>query len=195
MNTRRKIDFILASKSAKRKQLLKKAGYKFDIIPSDIDENTLTHTNLTGEQYTRTLALAKAKNVAARFPEALVMAADTVAETKGRIIGKPQNAGHAKNIIKTLFSSPHNVITTVALIKINTGTQIVRTETTTIYPKTITNEQIDSYIKTGRWKQKAGAYAIKQAGDEFIKKIQGSATNVSGLPMELTLKLLNELLP
>jgi septum formation protein len=187
------IQFILASKSPRRKLLLSKAGYKFVVIPSNIDESAFSLENTTSLKHTKQLALAKAKDVARKHPGQLVMGADTVVDFNSRIIGKPADAADAERITRMLFSAPHKVITAVALIKGADKIEIVRAETTTVYPKKLTERQIAEHIAKEDWKGKAGAYGIQETGDEFVERVEGSFTNVIGLPMELVEKLLTNL--
>ena len=189
----RKSQFILASASPRRRDLLRKAGYCFEIVPSNVDESKYDTDGITSEEHTKILALAKAKDVAARFPNAIVMGSDTVVDLDGEIIGKPDHAEHAEEIIRKLFSSPHGVITGLALVCIEKVIEIVKADTTIVYPRQLTEAQIASHITNGLWEGKAGAYGIQETGDEFVERIDGSFTNVMGLPMELTERLLGEL--
>ena len=184
------VSIILASASPRRKQLLAEAGYKFNSISPDIDESAFSAEHISPCEYAKRLALAKAKNVAEKFPDCFVIGADTVVDFKGEIIGKPADAKEAERITRKLFSAPHKVITAVAIVRIVDGTEIVESDTTTVYPKKMTAEQIAEHIKSGSWRDKAGAYAIQEGGDEFIEKIEGSLTNVMGMPMELLKSIL-----
>ena len=184
---------ILASASPRRKQLLSKAGYQFSVVPPDIDESAYSTEQIDSEQYARQLALAKAKSIAEKHPENLVISADTIVDFQGEIIGKPADAKEARQIIQKLFSAPHHVITGLAICKLSDNSELVACDNTTVFPKPITEEQINEYIKSGLWKGKAGAYDIKENGDEFVEKIEGSLTNVMGLPMELLEQLLGKI--
>ncbi len=113
---------------------------------------------------------------------------------QGQIIGKPIDAKEAEQITKKLFSKPHKVITGIAIVRLSDGIELSESDTTTIYPKRLTSEQIAEHIKSESWRDKAGAYAIKENGDEFIERIGGSLTNVMGLPMELLQRLLTGIL-
>ena len=124
----------------------------------------------------------------------IVIGADTIVDCDGKIIGKPENANHAKQIVEELFSKAHKVITGIAIIRINDNTEIVTHDVTIVYPKKMSPGQIAEHIKTGTWQDKAGAYAIQENGDEFVEKIEGSLTNVMGFPMELIEKELSKLL-
>jgi len=184
------VSFILASASPRRKELLKKAGYNFKVVLPDIDESAIPAEGIEPREYAKRLALAKAKSVAAGFPNRLVIGADTVVDFEGEIIGKPCDAKEAKEITRKLFSRPHKVITAVAIVRLSNGIKMVESDTTTVYPKKMTDEQIAKHVEGDSWRGKSGAYAIKEGADEFIEKIDGSLTNVMGLPMELLERLL-----
>lgn len=188
------VSIILASSSPRRRQLLAEAGYEFTIFPPEIDESAFLSGDISPCEYAKRLALAKARNVAEKAPSCLVIGADTVVDFKGQSIGKPANAKQAEQITKKLFSSPHKVITAVALVRISDGTEIVESDSTVVYPKRMTDEQMAEHIKSESWQDKAGAYAIGEDGDEFIEKIEGSLSNVMGLPMELLQRLLERII-
>jgi septum formation protein len=181
--------FILASASPRRKQLLQKAGYKFDIVVSDIDESKISTDGLSPTEFACKAALAKAKNIADKYPDKLIVAADTVVDYDGQIIGKPDSAKHAEEITRKLFSKPHKVITGIAIVQKNAGLELLEQDTTIVYPKKLTEKQIAGHIKSQTWKDKAGAYGIQEGGDEFVEKIEGSKTNVMGFSMELLEKM------
>ena len=102
---------ILASASPRRKQLLSKAGYQFSVVPPEIDESAYSTEQIDSERYARQLALAKAKSIAEKHPENLVISADTIVDFQGEIIGKPADAKEARQIIQKLFSEPHHALT------------------------------------------------------------------------------------
>jgi septum formation protein len=111
---------------------------------------------------------------------------------QGEIVGKPSDEKEAERITRKLFSAPHKVITAVAIARSSDGVELVESETTTVYPKRLTDKQIAEHIKGKSWQDKAGAYAIKECGDEFIERIEGSLTNVMGLPMELLGRMMKQ---
>ena len=192
MESVRVSQFILASASPRRRDLLRKAGYCFEIVPSAVDESKYDVNGISSEEHTKILALAKAKDVAGRFPNAMVIGSDTVVDLDGEIIGKPDDAEHAEEITRKLFSKPHKVITGLALVWIEKNIEIVEADTTVVYPRQLTEAQITDHITNGKWQGKAGAYGIQETGDEFVDHIDGSFTNVMGLPMELVNRLLSE---
>jgi septum formation protein len=188
------VSIILASTSPRRKELLAEAGYIFTVVAPDIDESGFEAERIEPCAYAKRLALAKARRVAGDFRNALVIAADTVVDFDGEIIGKPADAKEAEGVTRKLFSKPHKVVTAVAIVRLEDSVKLVESDTTTIYPKKMSEEQMAEHIRSGSWRGKAGAYAIQEAGDEFIEKIDGSLTNVMGLPMELLGRMLREVL-
>jgi septum formation protein len=212
-------NIILASASPRRKTLLAEAGYKFTVVPSQIDESSFSTQGVSPIDYAKQLALTKAKDVAQNHPDSLVIGADTVVDFDGQIIGKPRDAKDAERITRMLFSKPHKVITGIALVcKSGTGfqpvktrppakdmqgqagwpchnrnIQIVEADTTIVYPKKLTDSQIAAHIASGIWRDKSGAYAIKEHGDPFVDHIDGSLSNVMGLPLELFNRILQNI--
>ena len=184
---------ILASASPRRRQLLVEAGYRFDVVPSSVDESAYAASGTAAADYARQLALAKARDVAGRFPQHWVIGADTVVECDGRIIGKPADAGEAERIVRLLFSKPHRVVTGLAIVRRADGFERVDSDTTIVVPRPMTEEQIAQHIRCGTWEGKAGAYAIQENGDAFVERLEGSFTNVVGLPMELLRRMLAEI--
>ncbi len=184
---------VLASASARRRELLSKAGYEFEVVTSKIDEAEFPTDGVKSVECAKMLALAKAKDVAEQHRESLVIGADTIADFDGEIIGKPTDKTDAERITRMLFSSPHKVITGIALVKVVGGIELVDSDTTVVYPRRMTEKQIAAHIKGGTWRGKAGAYAIQETGDEFVERIEGSLTNVMGLPMELLGDMLNSI--
>lgn len=189
----KKILFILASASPRRKKLLTEAGYEFKQITSKVNENNIRKKDLTAVQFAEKLALLKAMDVAMDYPDSIVLGADTIAESDGEIIGKAVDEKHAEQIIKKLFSNPHKVITAVAILKLSRNIKIIDSATTIVYPKKLSKEQIARHLSSQTWRGKAGAYSIGENSDSFVEKIDGSLTNVMGLPMELLEELLKSI--
>ncbi|MBN1126400.1 MAG: septum formation protein Maf [Sedimentisphaerales bacterium] len=185
--------FILASASPRRRSLLEKAGYTFEAVVSQIEESTFDIGNMTAEEYACRLSLAKAKAVAIQHPNRLVIGADTVVDFDGDIIGKPRNADDAEQITRRLFSKPHKVITGLAMVWQEKEKQIICSDCTVVYPRPMDEQQIVEHIQGQTWQGKAGAYAIQETGDQFIERIEGSFSNVVGLPMELLARMLKQI--
>jgi len=179
--------FILASASPRRRELLSEAGYDFEVVVSNIDESKFDDhqkTMTTGE-YVVMLARAKAMKVAQKYPNRLVVGADTVADFDGEIIGKAVDSKHVREIIGKLFSQPHEIVTGIVMLKLDEGIEAAEFDVTTVYPRPMSEDQITGHIASGDWKDKAGAYSIRSNGDEFVERIEGSESNVMGLGMEL----------
>jgi septum formation protein len=193
METPKEVQFILASASPRRQDLLRQAGYHFAVEPSCIDERAFEQNASDSQQLSKQLALAKALEVARRYPEQVVVGADTVVDADGRIIGKPDDAAHAEQITRLLFNRPHKVITGVAVVCRAKDVQIVEADISTIYPRQLTEQQIAAHIASGNWQGKAGAYGIQESGDEFILRVDGSYTNVMGLPIERIKQILSSM--
>ncbi|MHC4665418.1 MAG: Maf family protein [Planctomycetota bacterium] len=187
------VPLVLASASPRRRQLLAEAGYKFTIVIPDIEESAFLSERISPREYAKRLALAKAKSVAEKLPGSLVIGADTVVDSEGEVIGKPADAKEAEQITRKLFSAPHKVITAVAIVRLSDGIEIVESDSTVVYPGKMSDEQVAEHIESGSWRDKAGAYAIQEGGDEFVERIEGSLTNVMGLPMELLRHLLGRI--
>ena len=185
---------ILASASPRRKDLLIQAGYVFDVVFPEVDESAFALSADGPARHAEMLALAKAQDVAPRYPDCLVLGADTLVDSDGEIIGKPVDREDAERITRQLFRRPHRVITGLALIRLADGTEIVRSDVTTVYPRQLTEEQIAAHLDSGSWEGKAGAYGIQEMDDAFVDHLDGSLTNVMGLPMELLGRLLTDLL-
>ena len=175
---------ILASRSPRRIELLRKAGYKFEVIPAQRAEKTLYKR--PGDMV-RDLALKKAFEVARKYPRETVVGADTLVFCKGRVIGKPKNVKHALQILKLLNNSWQTVYTGVAIVNFDKKKLLTGVAKTRCKARNLTSEQLRQMA--GKHLDKAGGYAVQDKGDMFIEKITGSATNVVGMPMELLKKM------
>jgi septum formation protein len=120
-----------------------------------------------------------------RLTEGLVLGADTIVELAGRIIGKPADKADAQRILSQLSGSEHHVLTGLALVDVAKRRRLLAHDITRIRMRRITPEEIDAYVAGGEAMGKAGAYAIQETGDRYVETIDGSLTNVVGLPMEL----------
>ncbi len=179
---------ILASGSPRRRELLTEAGYTFKINPADIDESNVP-ANLTGPEVAAYLAIAKARVIAAIEPGTVVLAADTVVWLGNVLLGKPTDLTDARRILAMLSGSTHHVSTGVAVIA--NGVERHTIVTSQVMMRDLTPDELDAYLATGLWEGKAGAYGI-QDNDPFVTKMEGSLTNIVGLPMDETRVLLEE---
>lgn len=155
--------------------------------PSAIDE-TLEPGPL-GDAVAR-LALRKARSIATRQPGALVLGADTIVVVEGRVLGKPSGPDEAATMLRQLRGRGHDVMTGVALVDAATGGEAARTVTSHVSMKAYSDAEIDAYVATEEPLDKAGAYAIQGAGGALVEALEGSWSNVVGLPLEATAALL-----
>jgi septum formation protein len=179
--------FILASASPRRLALLKQAGLIPDeVIAADIDETPLK--NETPTQYAKRIACAKAAAVAAKYPEAVVLAADTVVACGRRILPKAEDEATAKKCLTLLSGRRHRVYTSVAVQQ--GGKILQRLAMTQVKFERLAAQDIERYIESQEWQGKAGGYAIQGAAETFIPWISGSYSNVVGLPLAETCLML-----
>ena len=178
---------ILASASPRRAKLLSDAGYRFEIEPANIDEENLVTS--TPSELAQRLAVQKAEAVAERFPDDVVLAADTIVCLGEQVMGKPANANEAREMLALLSGTTQVVITGVCVIHKSTSFTQAARSLSAVRMDVLSTEQIERYIISGDWEGKAGGYGI-QDNDPFVKRVSGSHTNVVGLPMELTRKML-----
>jgi septum formation protein len=179
---------ILASQSPRRRYLLERAGLKFAVMPSSIDETSVSIS--VPDVYVRHLAESKATDIAEKYPESWVIAADTVVVVDGKCFGKPASPSEARNMLHRLSGRTHHVLTGYCVCHRASGFLFAETVKTDVLFKTLTTDEIDWYIQTGEPFDKAGAYAIQGIGTFLVKSINGSYTNVVGLPVCEVIELL-----
>ena len=177
---------ILASASPRRRQLLAALGIPFSIDVADIDESRLGDES--PETHVRRLAQTKARTVAARRPDAIILAADTIVVHHGRILGKPGDENEARAMLRALRESPHQVITAVAVAR--AGDVLSELDVSTVVMRAYTDAEIDAYIASGDPFDKAGAYAIQHPDFRPVVRLEGCFAGVMGLPLALTARLL-----
>lgn len=174
-------DIILASQSPRRRYLLERAGLRFKVIPSDLDEGSIPVA--PPEEYVRRLATAKAADIARRHPNSWVIGADTVVVVDNRLLGKPASMREARAMLRRLSGRMHYVLTGVCICRLADQRFFADTVKTDVLFKDLTDAEIDWYIRTGEPFDKAGAYAIQGIGTFLVRRINGSYTNVVGLPV------------
>lgn len=177
---------VLASNSPRRRDLLRQAGYRFDVRPPPAGESAVRPLAAPGP-YVESLAYLKAAAAieAHGLAGGLVLGADTAVELDGVIIGKPADEADARRILARLSGSRHRVLTGLALVDLDTGRRLLAHEATAVRMRVMTPQQIDAYVASGEALGKAGAYAIQETGDRYVEQVDGSFTNVVGLPMRL----------
>ena len=179
---------ILASGSLGRRELLKQAGYQFEVMPSHIEEDDgKTVTN--PRQYVAELAWLKAEAVAKQVTqsserETLILAADSTVWHQQRIIGKPVDEADARRILGSLAGTTHELWTGVCLWRLNDGVQACWQERSELFFKPLAPAELEHLIATKVWEGKAGGYGIESHGDPYLTIKTGTISNVIGLPME-----------
>ncbi|SHK02612.1 Maf family protein [Rhodothermus profundi] len=184
-----RVPLILASRSPRRRKLLAQLGLDFEVHPSDLDENATNHR--LPEQLVEQLALEKARTVAARFPEALTLGADTIVVLDGMVLNKPADEAEARAMLRRLSGRTHTVYTGVALVHPASQRELVDYEATHVTFAPLSDAEIDAYVATGSPLDKAGAYGIQDDyGAVFIRRIEGDYYNVVGLPLHRLYRML-----
>jgi septum formation protein len=182
---------VLGSASPRRAELLRGAGIGFDVMHADIDESP--HPGEEPDSYVRRVAEMKARVVAARARDRLVLAADTTVVIDGTMLGKPVDDDDAKRMLCQLSGRTHEVLTAVAVHGTGIPDPLVEVERTEVEFAPLTEFEIDWYVATGEPRDKAGAYAIQGYASRFVTRINGSYSNVVGLPVALVYQMLKGL--
>ena len=172
---------ILASQSPRRRYLLTQAGLEFSVIPSRFDESTVKLSS--PEAYVRNLAEKKAADVSGQYPASWVIGAATIVFIDATILGKPGSPSEARAMLKRLNGRTHQVLTGYCICRHNTGSFFSDTVRTDVCFKKLTDREIDWYLDSDEPYDKAGAYGIQGIGSFLVKRINGSYTNVVGLPV------------
>lgn len=180
------MQLILASSSPRRQELLRQIGIPFVVEVPEVDEHAV-HAESPAELVER-LALRKARAVAARHPDALVLGADTIVVVDGEVLGKPADRAEAEAMLGRLSGRPHQVLTGVAVVR-GPEEQVAHEETVVRFAP-LTREQIRWYVETGEPMDKAGAYGIQGRAAALIASISGDYYNVVGLPLHRTVQML-----
>ena len=182
------MNIILASQSPRRKKILSDLGYSFKVQPALRDE--IFDSSMDLNQSIEWVAYQKAKEVQETYPEECIVAADTVVVYDGEILGKPSTVEEATDYLVDLSGNEHEVKTGVCILFPNA--EITFTETTKVRFRDLTDDEILDYVKEGSCMDKAGAYGIQDC--DFVEKIEGSYSNVVGLPKGKVDSILKEFL-
>jgi len=174
---------ILASNSRGRRELMTMHHYTFEVMPSNIDEPTEARLG-DCRQYVGELAWLKAAAVAGKVDEGIIIAADTVGWLDDAVVGKPDDEAHARRIIQSLSGRVHELWTGVCLWRRPDNLQLTWQERSCVQMKKLNHDEIESYLQTRQWEGCSGAYALTMPVDPFLSVIEGSTSNVIGLPME-----------
>ena len=184
---------ILASSSPRRRELLRNAGFGFEVVPSSVDETGAEQDSPAA--FAERLARRKADEVASRFAAqdgVVVLGADTVVVVDGAVLGKPGSAEEAVAMLGRLSGREHEVITGVALAAPGTARRAVAHEVTRVFFRPLTRQEIEAYVASGEPMDKAGAYGVQGQASRFVTRVEGCYFNVMGLPVALVDRLLRE---
>ncbi len=187
---------ILASKSIDRSEIFKRAGIPFEVFVTNINEEKFKTKFSNAVELVKELAKAKMlftqNELMKKKIDAIIIAADTIVVLKGEIIGKAYNEEEAFKILKKLVGESHKLITGIAITEIQNPKIIIESDTTIVEFLQLSDEEIWQYIKSNEWKGRAGAYSIRDKANLFIRKINGSSSNVIGLPMHKLYEILKK---
>jgi septum formation protein len=176
---------ILASSSPRRAEVLRNAGFVFEVRPADVDETRLPYES--AENYVRRVAQAKARAISeparAAAERAIVIAADTTVVAEGQILAKPEDAADARRMLSLFNGKTHEVLTALCVINVPAAKEALHVEKTRVEFLKMSKEEIESYIQTGEPFDKAGAYGIQGIAGRFATRIDGCYFNVLGLPL------------
>jgi septum formation protein len=183
---------VLASSSPRRRELLAAAGYEFEVAEPPPEEEPAA-PGASPESVALGRARSKARAVAASLREGIVIGADTIVNLDGRLIGKPADRADAARILGQLAGTTHRVVTGVVLVDAAGGAELARAVSTGVRMAGMSPSEIDEYVASGEADGKAGAYAIQETADRFVREVEGSFTNVVGLPTEALAEMLDEM--
>jgi septum formation protein len=187
---------VLASKSIDRREILKQLKLGFEVLETDISEDEYKERISDPIELVEQLAKAKvyyAKEVLKREnKDSIIIAADTIVELNGSIMGKASNEQEAFQMIKKLAGKTHKLITGIAITETFTSKIIIDHDITVVHFLNLIDKEIWAYIKTDEWRGRAGAYSIREKASYFIDSIQGSFSNVIGLPVNKLYEILEK---
>ena len=181
---------VLASASPRRKELLRQIGLRFEVDPGDYDEEAASASG--PEEIARELSLGKARSVAGRHADAIIIAADTLVVLGDRVFGKPRTAAEAWDMLRALHGRTHSVITGFTIIDTANGRAVTRSAETRVHLRKLAPGEIDAYVRTREPLGKAGGYAIQGRGAVLVDRIEGDYSNVVGLPLAALTQALGE---
>nr|VFJ61321.1 MAG: septum formation protein [Candidatus Kentron sp. FW] len=186
------LPIILASSSPRRRQLLLEAGYDFTIVPPRESAESGNPKGESAQRMVARLARQKAFDVVVRVGNGIVLGCDTVAECNGRILGKPSNMAHAREMLRLLQGTEHRVLSGLCLWEAGTERHAVEVAITRLAMEPLSDERIEAYLGTGQWQGKAGAFGYQDEHD-WLRILAGSESNVVGLPLELLAEMLTRM--
>jgi septum formation protein len=182
---------ILASSSPARRELLSRLALAFEVLPAHIDEPADFHDPRT---FVQSVSWLKAAAVAPKIDSGVILAADTIGWIDGQAILKPNDEADARRILRQLGGREHELWTGVTLWRRPDDVQLSWQERTLVHFTSLDDGEMAEYLKTREWQNQSGAYAIREEGDPYVRVVEGSVTNVIGLPLETLAKRLEWLM-
>ncbi len=183
MKTETAMKIVLASGSPRRQKLLLKLGYDFEVVNPVVQEQ-----NISGElpeDHVKRLSRLKAESVARKYPDSLVVGADTIVVSEGRILGKPKSKAEAKSMLKLLSAKTHIVFTGLSMIVMTKDIAKSDYDSTRVTFNKLSSEDIHRYVESGEPLDKAGAYGIQGMGSFLVDTYEGELDTVIGFPSKL----------
>ncbi len=181
---------ILASSSPRRRELLGRLGLAFEVVAPGVEEPRTSPAALSPRGWAEALAYLKARSVADARPGRWVLGADTLVEVAGELLGKPDGEADARRMLELQAAHPSDVITGIALVRREQAwLRRIASASTRVWMRDDAGER-ERYLRSGDWAGKAGAYGVQDVGDRLVERIEGSISNVIGLPLERLAQLL-----
>jgi len=181
---------VLASASPRRKEILQKTGISFTVDESSYEEDN--GAGLEPPELAMRHSIGKAKDIASRYQDAIIISADTIVVLGGKVFGKPKNRADAASMLSKLSGKAHTVITAFTIFDTRSGKKFSKPVESKVYFRKLGREEIDAYVKSGEPMDKAGAYGVQGLGATIVRKIEGDFFNVMGLPLcEVVIALKN----
>lgn len=186
------LELILASRSPRRRQLLSEHGYAFRVVPPDESAECGRCSGESPPELVARLAWQKAADVAGRCDGGLIVGCDTVAECVGQVLGKPRDLQHARQMLNLIRGREHRVFSGLCLWDKTSDRQRTQVAVTRLKMERISDDQLEQYLDSGDWEGKAGAFGY-QDGHAWLQVLEGSESNVVGLPMELLAEMIDQM--
>lgn len=184
---------VLASTSFRRQELLSWLGIPFEIVSPDFDEYAVQRGDFqTPAEYMKAIAVGKALSVAENHDQVIILSGDTMVEFDGKMLGKPKDLNDAREMLTMLMGKTHRVLSAVCVYEPSARRMKCSVETSSVTFKPVSAKDIDDYVATSEPLGKAGSYAIQSGAKKFVDHVDGSVTNVLGLPLILVGELLKE---
>jgi septum formation protein len=183
---------ILASSSPRRAELLRSQGYMFEVCVPPSEEPDASTERFAPAELAERLSYLKAAAVEPLVRRGLILAADTVVTFQGQVFGKPVDVADARRILQCLSGTTHQVITGVTLLAADSDRHDTRHDVSTVSMRRLAPDELEHYLRSNAWMGKAGAYGVQDRADAYVTRLDGSFTNVVGLPLELLADMLRD---